>query len=182
MTPPHDAAPPAAESASAAAADAMRRFERPLLCYVGRILGDAEEARDVVQDVFLRFLGAPASRTEGRMAEWLYVAARNRALDVKRKKRPTESLDDGAAFSPVAPEPGPAERAAAHDDAAEASRSLATLPSLQQEAIRLRLGHGLSYREVGAVMGIAESYVGYLISVGLKTVRANLFRKDGARA
>ena len=44
----------------------------------------------------------------------------------------------------------------------------------QQECIRLKFQHGLSYREISAITGLSVSNVGFLIHVGLKKVRARI--------
>ncbi len=162
---------------------AQARFERPLLAYVARILCDAHEARDVVHDVFLRLMSADPGDTEGRMAAWLYTVARRRAIDVKRRACRIVAHDrEDTAFDPSAPESGPADRAAAKDDLAVAGRAMAGLSPLQAEAVRLKLGHGLSYAEIGAVMGVQPSYAGYLICVGLKAVRHAVRGSEGVRS
>lgn len=179
---PHGAGA-SANRLAARVADAQARYERPLLAYVARILGDAHEARDVVQDVFLRLLSADPGDTEGRMAAWLYTVARRRAIDVKRRAGRLVAHDrEDAAFDPPDPESGPADRAAAKDDLAVAGRAMAGLPQLQAEAVRLKLGHGLSYAEIGAVMGVQPSYAGYLICVGLKAVRHAVRGSEGVRS
>ena len=55
------------------------------------------------------------------------------------------------------------------------------LPESQREAILLKFGHGLSYREIAAVMGESVSNVGFLIHAGLKGVgeRMGVVRAEG---
>ena len=64
------------------------------------------------------------------------------------------------------------------DDAAEQQDSvdkilslLAELSANQQEVLRLKFQHGLSYREISAVTGLTETNVGFLIHVGIKRLR-----------
>ena len=47
---------------------AVVRFERPLLAYVRRMLGDAERSRDVVQDTFLQLCRQNRTEIEPRLA------------------------------------------------------------------------------------------------------------------
>src|SRR5438132_1705975 len=63
---------------------AVERFEGPLILYASRVLGDAEAARDVVQDTFLRLCAQTRAQVDGRLAEWLFTVCRNRSLDVLR--------------------------------------------------------------------------------------------------
>lgn len=57
------------------------------------------------------------------------------------------------------------------DDLAAVLRALDDLPPPQQEVIRLKFQHGLSYREIAAVTEQPIGTVGYLIHVGLQTIR-----------
>ena len=59
--------------------DAVARFESPLTLYAARLLGDAEAARDVVQETFLRLCVQDRASIETRLAEWLFTVCRNRA-------------------------------------------------------------------------------------------------------
>ena len=57
---------------------AVARFEGPLTLYAARLLGDAEAARDVVQETFLRLCVQDRAAIEPRLAEWLFTVCRNR--------------------------------------------------------------------------------------------------------
>ena len=71
-----------------------------------RILRDAAAAEDVVQEVFLQLWRKPGSFDEqrGRLAPWLAVVARHKALDVLRKLKFEVDVDAGADERPL-PEP-----------------------------------------------------------------------------
>ncbi|MCH6551143.1 MAG: sigma-70 family RNA polymerase sigma factor, partial [Planctomycetes bacterium] len=53
-------------------------------------------------------------------------------------------------------------------------RALDALPKRQQEVIRLKFQAGLSYRDIGDVVGSSAGNVGVLIHTGLKALRARL--------
>lgn len=150
------------------------RYEGSLIRYALRITGDAERARDVVQDTFLRLCRQPPEQIDGHLAEWLFRVCRNRAVDVRRKEsRMTttaapELLENGTANSETVP------AADARDSAGRARKLIADLPENQQEVLLLKFEHGLSYREIAGVTGHSVSYVGYLIHHGLKSLRRQL--------
>ena len=54
---------------------------------------------------------------------------------------------------------------------------LVELPPRQREALRLRFQHGLSYREVGSVMGETVGSVSWLIHSGIQGLRGKLAAK-----
>src|SRR5690242_6119246 len=86
---------------------AVSQFERPLTLYAARLLGDAERARDVVQDTVLKLCVQDRAEVDPHLAEWLFTVCRHRALDVLRKeKRMTRLSDDQVQLRPSA-EPGP---------------------------------------------------------------------------
>jgi RNA polymerase sigma-70 factor (ECF subfamily) len=70
------------------------------------------------------------------------------------------------------------------DNLARVRALLARLPHKQQEVLRLKFQHGLSYAEIGRVMQESVGNVGWLIHVGLKQLRAELAAEElkGVRA
>ncbi len=58
---------------------AVARFEKPLFVYASRLLRDAEAARDVVQETFLKLCASERESVDDHLAEWLFTVCRNRA-------------------------------------------------------------------------------------------------------
>jgi RNA polymerase sigma factor (sigma-70 family) len=152
----------------------VARFEGPLILYAQRLLGELGRARDVVQETFLRLCRTPRGDVAGHEAAWLYTVCRRAALDVKRKERRMTLLNDETANAFASPAPDPAQVIEQSDSAAEVLRMLDRLPDNQKEAITLKFGHGLSYKEIAEITGHTVSNVGFLIHAGLKAVRQRL--------
>ena len=72
----------------------------------------------------------------------------------------------------------PASAAELQEDAHRANAALDRLPENQQEVIRLKIEHGLKYREIAEVTGLSISNVGFLLHQGLHTLRRQLVRQD----
>lgn len=159
---------------SAWLAAVFARLEGPLVGYAARLIGDADRGRDVVQDAFLRLCREAHDATGDHVAAWLYTVCRNRALDVRKKERRMKSLPASAADAATDRMPDPALAAERDDDARRAIALLDRLPENQQEVIRLKIEHGLKYREISEVTGLSVSNVGYLLHQGLKTLRGQL--------
>ena len=151
---------------------ALERFERPLLGYARRLLGDVEQARDVVQDVFLRLCREPLGIDDPRLKPWLYRVCRNRAIDVLRKESRMHVLDDGERLTAAAPEPAAA--AMAQDEEHRLVALVQALPARQREVVWLRFQGGLSYRQIAEVTRHSVSHVGVLLHEAMKTLRARL--------
>ncbi|MEM7308998.1 MAG: sigma-70 family RNA polymerase sigma factor [Planctomycetota bacterium] len=154
--------------------EALERFEGPLLHYAARLTGDAERARDVVQETFLRLCARDSGEVEERLAEWLYTVCRNLALDVRKKERPMTTTSDGHVLDGPTDAAEPAALAERRDSVRAVLGALAGLPANQQEVLRLKFQHGLSYKEISGVTELSVSNVGYLMHVGLKALRMRL--------
>jgi RNA polymerase sigma-70 factor (ECF subfamily) len=158
----------------------VRRYEGPLILYAQRLLrGDLGRARDVVQETFLRLCREVKGRglageIRGREAAWLYTVCRRAALDVQRKERRMSLIEDQTAAVLPSLAPDPAIAVERTESAADVLRMIERLPENQREAIVLKFGHGLSYKEIAGVTGLSVSNVGFLIHTGLKAVRQRL--------
>ena len=159
---------------------AVETYERPLMSYATRLLGDVERARDTVQDTFLRLWQADRASVDGHLAKWLYTVCRNRALDVRRKERRMTRLETTNVEAKRTPDkPVGAE---VRSDGGGVADAVAKLPERQQEAVRLKFQGGLSYREIAAVMDTTVSNVGVLLHTAIKSMREQLTPAGGAEA
>lgn len=155
----------------------MERYKRPILNFVFRIIGDAAEADDAAQDVFVRAYqtirkdGFHQGRAE--FSTWLFQVARNAAIDFlrQRKRRPTESLaamED--ADRQAASRYGAADQEMANREIGEQiAAAIALLPEDQKTAIILSEYEDLSHAEIAAIMKSS------LKAVELRLYRARQF-------
>ena len=147
------------------------RYERPLVAYALRYVHDLDNARDCVQDVFVKLHGEDRTGIEPRLAQWLFTVCRNRCIDHQRShavSRKADTMDIATHPCHAAPPGASLEQA---ESTARVLAALATLPARQQEVIRLKFQQGLSYAEIAAVTALSVANVGFLISTGLATVR-----------
>jgi RNA polymerase sigma-70 factor (ECF subfamily) len=153
---------------------AVSQFEGPLTLYASRLLGDADGARDVVQETFLRLCGQDRAAVDPHLAEWLFTVCRNRALDVLRKEGRMTRLSDDQMHVRPSNDPDPAVMLERRESASNIMRLLDGLPVNQREVIRLKFQNGFSYKEISRISGHSVSNVGFLIHTGLKTIRGQL--------
>ena len=153
--------------------DALGAHEGKLLAFALRITGDADRARDVVQETFLALCKQRREDVEARLVEWLYSVARNEALDVLRKdgRMGAESVNEVEVASVDA---SPAAVLEVREESSRVIGLLAHLPAKQREVLRLKFQAGLSYREIANVTGHSIGNVGFLVHVGLKSLRERL--------
>jgi RNA polymerase sigma-70 factor (ECF subfamily) len=77
------------QQGDAAAFEALvRRWQQPIGRFLFRLVGRAELANDLCQEVFMRvYLAAPRYRPSGAFSTWLYRIALNVAHDAARRRR-----------------------------------------------------------------------------------------------
>jgi RNA polymerase sigma-70 factor (ECF subfamily) len=136
--------------------------------YVYRLVGDAEEAKDLTQDSFLKAYRALLRGEEPmNMSAWLYRIASNTCLDVLRRRRlihwqPLENLLD---VLEIAGSHNPEDEALRSERQARVERVLAQLPPRYRMYLLLREREGFSYQEIASITGDS-----------LSTVKATLYR------
>jgi RNA polymerase sigma factor (sigma-70 family) len=151
---------------------AVAEFQAPLIRYATRLVGDADRARDVVQDTFVRLMAQAEESVDGHVAEWLFTVCRHRALDVLRKEGRMKRFEEGQAERVTANEPRPG-RTLEREETHEAILGLIEkLPANQQEVIRLKFQNGFSYKEISRITTLSVSHVGVLIHNAVLKLRA----------
>ena len=160
--------------------EAVGRYEGPLTLYATRLLRDAEAARDVVQETFLKLCASDRETVDGHLAEWLFTVCRNRAWDVLRKENRMTQLHDEQVCRCLSQDPSPPEVAERHELGGRVLELLELLPPNQREVIRLKFQNGFSYQEISRISGHSVTNVGYLIHAGIKALRGHLFAGQSA--
>ncbi len=151
------------------------------------VVGDAELARDVAQEAFLRlFRVIHRYRTGGGFNAWLYRITLNLAIDALRRERPhraASSLDavedgrTGGERAGVAPGAPPLEDLRAREVRRIFATLSATLPRKQRFAFILREIEGLSTAEVAAALRTSESTVRNHVLQARRTLQQELRRR-----
>jgi RNA polymerase sigma-70 factor (ECF subfamily) len=140
----------------------VRQHERTVFRLAWRLLGNADDAADAAQEVFLKLYRGIDSIDEAReLGPWLYRVTVNAATDLHRRRRPGRPLDDV-----VIATPGPTpEQALLEGQRHElARRALDLLPPKERAAIVLRDIEGLTTSEVAETLGSSETTVRSQIS------------------
>ena len=150
---------------------AMAEFESPLIGYANTILHDLDRARDVVQDTFIRLCQQDLSKIRDNLKSWLFTVCRNRALDLLRKDKNLQPLDEIRWQRLAGPDLPPDEHCDRDECFAEVMKFLDRLSANQREVILLKFHQGLSYQEITTATGLTSGNIGFLIHTGLKRLR-----------
>ena len=134
----------------------MKRYKRPVLNFVYRMLSDAGDAEDVAQETFIRAYRRIANyRSQQNFSTWLFAIARNAAIDRLRyrQRHPTEPLD-------AMPEPAAVSSEVENrETGTQIAAAIAALPEDQRAALVLAEYHNLSHAEIAGIMRCSEKAV-----------------------
>ena len=166
----------------------VARWERPIYALAYRTLGREEDARDVVQEAFLRaFRGLRGFRGQAKFSSWLYRITLNLCRDwIRRERRqPIAQAPEGVDLIDLASEQSPSETiedlVARHEISQAVARIMADLPEEQRTAIVLKEYHGLTFQEIADLVGCPLSTVKTRLYQGLTVLRRELARNNKAK-
>jgi RNA polymerase sigma-70 factor (ECF subfamily) len=138
-----------------------------------RVLGEAQAAEDVVQQVYLALvegrLALGASRDERAVLRWWAVRTALSTLRGEGNRRRREE-QHAMTHEPV----DPAEVAAAHDERGALERLVAALPEQLGLALRLRFEEGLTYARLGEALAVSEPVAHERVQRALEKLRRGL--------
>jgi RNA polymerase sigma-70 factor (ECF subfamily) len=142
---------------AAALGELYDRHAAGALATAMRVVGDREEAEDVVHDAFIvvwRKIGL-FDATRGSLRAWLMTMVRNRAIDRVRARRPRMDLDVADELSLLRTGPNPTwESVLRRTSAAEVGAAIGRLNDEQRRAVELAYFEGYTYREVAEATGV----------------------------
>jgi RNA polymerase sigma-70 factor, ECF subfamily len=138
-----------------------------------RVLGDAAQAQDVVQDVFLRLWRKPGSfdASRGELATYLRLMARSRALDLWREGQVRERAAERLKVVADSPSTDPAEL---DHDGEEVRAALSHLPGSQREALVLAYWGGLTAAQIAQHANVPLGTAKSRLRLGLARLRDEL--------
>jgi RNA polymerase sigma-70 factor (ECF subfamily) len=164
----------------------VAQYQHRLVGVMNHVVGNAEEAEDLAQEVFLRVYRARQKyRPRSKFSTWLFTIANNLALNSlrSRQRKPAVPLavhDSG----PLGPRPaeqlvhdrggGPGHRLQQQELAAVIRQALDNLNERQRVAVVLNKFEDMNYAEIAEVMGLTTKAVKSLLSRARENLRAAL--------
>ena len=146
----------------------MLLHQKPVynICY--RMAGNADDALDLSQEVFLKLWRTLEQyQFDAAFSTWLFRLTSNVCIDFLRAARrhlvvPISGLDaDGEEYTLDAPDPAklPEEELLAREEREELRAAMALLAPEQRLILSLRVENDLSYTDIAAVLGVREGTV-----------------------
>jgi RNA polymerase sigma-70 factor (ECF subfamily) len=152
-----------------AMADMYDRYSGIIYGVALRVLGNTSAAEDVLQEVFLQLWRNPQAfdANRGRLAPWLAVIARNRAIDHLRKRPAEERIEELAISTQVNLEDEASQRQAI----TKIRTVLGQLPQEQRRALEMAFFEGMTHVEIAAKTGEPLGTIKTRIRTALMAVR-----------
>jgi RNA polymerase sigma-70 factor (ECF subfamily) len=156
-----------------------QRSARPLWAYLARVSGDPALADDLMQETYVRFLGAsqPPSLSDGEIASrrYLFRIATNLLRDHWRKPCATSIEELPEEFFSCS------SGAAQHDSQAILTPALARMKPRERQLLWLAHAEGYSHREIAEITGLASASIRLLLFRARHKI-ANLLRAQAKSA
>jgi RNA polymerase sigma-70 factor, ECF subfamily len=149
----------------------IERYQGKLFAYLYRLIGNRDEAEDLLQDVFIKaYKNLNSFDAERKFSSWIYRIAHNEAVNhIKRKslkrfiswedisstkdKLESSSAEEGADDAWIRRESG-----------REVDEAINGLPIKYKQVLLLRFFSDKSYEEIGEILGKPVNTVGTLIN------------------
>lgn len=147
----------------------VSRYRRSLFRLIYRYIGEYHEAQDVLQQVWLQlYLSLPKLDPHLYVKPWLFTVARNRSVDVLRRRRlllfselETGNEEDEVAYLDTIPDtsPKPEEEIEQRDLEHQIQHAIRTLPCKYRKVVTLYYREQMSYSEIGQTLMMPVSTV-----------------------
>jgi len=158
----------------------VNEFSGPIYRLGMRMLGNAQDAEDILQNTFLSVLvHLPQFEERSSLSTWLYRIAANEALMLIRKKKPQVDLDESDEFDEnVKPvqfvdwSALPENQLLSGESQRTLDHAIRKLPESQRLVFLLRDVEGLSIKETAEALSLTET------NVKTRLLRARLFLRE----
>lgn len=185
LTPPSSTVPGTANDAALlkqvaerrpeALAELYDRYSPTLLGLAKRVLGNASDAEEVLQEVFVHVWNQAGRYDAARssVSTWLVLIARSRAIDRLRSRRVVERTHEAAQQEVVGEHTSPegAENVFMHERRERVRRELAKLPPEQREVLEMAFYQGLTQTEISTRADIPLGTVKTRTLLAMKKLR-----------
>lgn len=146
-----------------------------------KMLGNAEDAQEVLQEAFVQVWNRAGSydATRGSELAWLISITRSRGIDRLRSRRVRAEREQQAALeiskgSENVDTPGAYDEVISAERGAALRKALVELPDGQREALELAYFHGMSQTEIAAKLSEPLGTVKTRMQLGMKKLRERL--------
>lgn len=153
--------------------DAIDKHQSALIRYAHSILHDGEQARDAVQETFIKLCKQQPQELTDHLAPWLFRVVRNQCLNMLRKeKRMSHYGNPDAIDVRETPDQSHPQEQRKKETITSLFELVNTLPNRQRELVLLKFQQDFSYQEISEVTGLTVNNVGYILHQAIRSLKA----------
>lgn len=135
----------------------VKKYQQPVYNVIFRISGNAEDAKEITQDVFVKsYESLKNYKPNYKFFSWLYRIAINSALMHNKQKRRFVPIDDKTDRQPAFQNPNNEEDESKYK---QLNKALIELPEIYKSVIVLKYYAGLSYAQIALITNMDEKRV-----------------------
>jgi RNA polymerase sigma-70 factor, ECF subfamily len=157
------------------------RYQTKLFVYIYRLIGNKEEAEDLLQDVFVKaYRNLNSYDTSRKFSSWIYRIAHNEAVNFIKRKSLKRFISFDAITSTKdkldssSEEEGADKAWLRKEVSKEVSDAMKKLPFKYNQVLTLRYYSDQSYEEIAEILGRPVNTVGTLINRAKKKLSEEL--------
>jgi len=136
------------------------KYKNHLLKLAVALLGDVNEAEDIVQDVFVRFAQSAATvRPAGNLRKYLVTCTANRIRNRRRDQGRHETTGLDGAEALVSSARRPEQWAMLSEALEQLRRAMAQLPYEQREVVGLYIEGNITFRQIAKLQNVSINTV-----------------------
>ncbi len=158
-----------------------QRYLDPIYRYVYLRIGDASDAEDITEQVFLKAWEAlPGYRPNGNpFVCWLYRIAHNVVVDFHRRHKHETHSEPLDQEEQIDPQPCVLRQVIASEEVAQLAKAISRLPEEQQQVIVLRFVEGMNHSHIARIMEKSEGACRMIQNRALVALYKLLCRTEG---
>ena len=138
----------------------LKRYESQIYNYALRMVGDRDDALDLLQDIFIAvFRNLSSFRGESKFKTWLFRIAHYRCIEYYRRKKPWQALDDEPEQVAEEKDSCPQSELMQSQQAENLVRSLQILPVNQRLVVEMKFFQQFTFDEIATQLGVSSNTV-----------------------
>ncbi|HNR54935.1 MAG TPA: sigma-70 family RNA polymerase sigma factor [Flavobacteriales bacterium] len=132
----------------------VRQYQQRLYAFIRRMVTDHDEAKDVLQNVFLKaWTGLDGFRADAQLYSWLYRIAHNESLNHLRKMRRGLFVSEESVMEKLTTTLDSSEHFSGDAIQRKLQRAVMRLPDKQRAVFTMKYFEGMKYETMSEVTG-----------------------------
>ena len=151
----------------------VRQYQQRLYAFIRRMVTDHDEAKDVLQNVFLKaWTGLNGFRADAQLYSWLYRIAHNESLNHLRKMRRGLFVSDESVMEKLTTTLDSSEHFSGDAIQRKLQRAVMRLPDKQRAVFTMKYFQEMKYTEISDATGTSVGALKASYHIAVKKIEA----------